>query len=61
MTRSSVLITQIREICHTERRESFEVSELQCLAMQLCEEYETAMAALLRLEATIHRLSKEAE
>jgi len=58
VTKSEELVSRVRMLAHDDRNERFEATPFQSAALELCEEYELAMKALLRLENTIHEMRK---
>ncbi|MBL8968240.1 MAG: hypothetical protein JNG85_14635 [Spirochaetaceae bacterium] len=57
-TRSALLVSRVRKAAHDERNDRREATELQALALELCEEHEIVVAQALRAERTIHEMVK---
>jgi hypothetical protein len=59
MTRSAELIARLRQYVQIERSLLHEETPLQVAALELAEAYEALIHQALRMEAAIHRLTKD--
>lgn len=61
VTRSEELIGRVRSLAHTERQTMGEATPLQLAALELAQEHEILVVQALKMDATIHEMTKDEE